>query len=154
MEHTRIIQLILPNKIIIKINISGDEYELRNLISEIAGINPLQIKGIKDSNGNYYTLSSALKTEDIYKGQKNNFYELILGKENNQISLIKNNVNGNIIFTNSPNVGNYIANYYINGIKKKNYTQNLSKSMNKMTFKQNDFKMINKNKYFWWWIWT
>ena len=145
MDHTRIIQLLLPNKKLIKINISGDEYELRDLISEVAGINPLQIKGIKDSNGNYYTLSSALKTEDIYKGQKNNFYELILGKENNQISLIKNNVNGNIIFTNSPNVGNYIANYYINGIKKKNYTQNLSKSMNKMTFKQNDFKMINKN---------
>ena len=143
MDHTRIIQLLLPNKKLIKINISGDEYELRDLISEVAGINPLQIKGIKDSNGNYYTLSSALKTEDIYKGQKNNFYELILGKENNQIT--KNNINSNIIFTNSPNVGNYIANYYINGIKKKNYTQNLSKSMNKMTFKQNDFKMINKN---------
>ena len=145
MEHTRIIQLILPNKIIIKINISGDEYELRNLISEIAGINPLQIKGIKDSNGNYYTLSSALKTDELNKGQKNNFYELILGKENNQISLIKNNVNGNIIFTNSPNVGNYIANYYINGIKKKNYSQFLSKSMNKINFKENNIEMFNKD---------
>ena len=145
MEHTRIIQLILPNKIIIKINISGDEYELRNLISEIAGINPLQIKGIKDSNGNYYTLSSALKTDELNKGQKNNFYELILGKENNQISLTKNNVNGNIIFTNSPNVGNYIANYYINGIKKKNYSQFLSKSMNKINFKENNIEMFNKD---------
>ena len=147
MDQSRIIQLILPNKKLIKINISGDEFELRDLISEIAGINPLQIKGIKDSNGNYYTLSSAIKTEDIYKGQKNNFYELILGKENNKISLTKNNINSNIIFTNSPNVGNYIANYYINGIKKKNYSQNLSKSMNKMNFKQNDIEIFNKDLY-------
>ena len=118
-HNNRIIQLILPNKKIIKINISGDENELKELISEIAGINTSQIKGIKDSKGNYYTLSAAIKTDDIYY-LKDNYFELILGKENINKSPIKNNIGtNNIIFTNSHNVGNYIDNYYINGDKKK-----------------------------------
>ena len=33
MDHTRIIQLLLPNKKLIKINISGDEYKIRDLKS-------------------------------------------------------------------------------------------------------------------------
>ena len=78
--HSRIIQLLLPNKKLIKINISGDENELKELLSEISGLSPFQIKGLKDSNGNYYTLSSALKTDDIYKRSKDCYFELILGK--------------------------------------------------------------------------
>ena len=143
--HNRIIQLILPNKKIIKINISGDENELKELISEIAGINTSQIKGIKDSKGNYYTLSAAIKTDDIYY-LKDNYFELILGKENINKSPIKNNIGtNNIIFTNSPNVGNYIANYYINGVKKKNNNNNLclSKSMNKINNNENENNIIN-----------
>ena len=142
--HSKIIQLILPNKKLIKINISGDENELKELLSEISGLSPSQIKGLKDSNGNYYTLSSALKTEDIYNGSKNCYFELIFGKENsNKISPSKNNETNNIIFTNSPNVGNYIANYYINGFKKLNCTQNLNKYVSE-AIEQNEINMINK----------
>ena len=143
--HNRIIQLILPDKKLIKINIAGDENELKELISEIAGINVSQIKGIKDSKGNYYTLSAAIKTEDIYY-LKDNYFELILGKENINKSPIKNNIEtNNIIFTNSPNVGNYIANYYINGVKKKNnnHDLSLSQSMSKMNYKENEINEIN-----------
>ena len=142
--HSKIIQLILPNKKLIKINISGDENELKELLSEISGLSPSQIKGLKDSNGNYYTLSSALKTEDICNGSKNCYFELIFGKENsNKISPSKNNETNNIIFTNSPNVGNYIANYYINGFKKLNCTQNLNKYVSE-AIEQNEINMINK----------
>ena len=144
-NQNRIIQLILPDKKLIKINISGDENELKELISEIAGISTSQIKGIKDSKGNYYTLSAAIKTEDIYYF-KDNYFELILGKENINKSQVKNNIEtNNIIFTNSPNVGNYIANYYINGFKNKNNIQDLSlsKSMNKINFKENEINKIN-----------
>ena len=143
--HNRIIQLILPDKKLIKINIAGDENELKELISEIAGINVSQIKGIKDLKGNYYTLSAAIKTEDIYY-LKDNYFELILGKENINKSPIKNNIEtNNIIFTNSPNVGNYIANYYINGVKKKNnnHDLSLSQSMSKMNYKENEINEIN-----------
>ena len=142
--HSRIIQLLLPNKKLIKINISGDENELKELLSEISGLSPFQIKGLKDSNGNYYTLSSALKTDDIYKRSKDCYFELILGKENStKTTLIKNNSETkNIIFTNTPNVGNYIANYYINGFRKGNYTQNLNKSVNE-SYEQNEINMIN-----------
>ena len=66
-SHNKMIQLILPNHKIIKINLSGDEKELKDLISEIAGVSPSQIKGIKDSNHNYYTISSALKNDDVLK---------------------------------------------------------------------------------------
>ena len=74
------IQLLLPNEKLININLSGDEKELKDLISEIAGISPSQIKGIKDSNRNYYTLSSAISNSYFLKKNENIYYELILGK--------------------------------------------------------------------------
>ena len=155
-SHNKIIQLILPNQKIIKINLSGDEKELKELISEIAGISPSQIKGIKDSNYNYYTISSAIKNQHLLK-TKEVCYELVLGKENLKNSFLRNSAeypdNNKMVLNTTPNVGNYIANYYINGFRKNNTINNhekknhyLSKSFNSTTFqslKDNDFNLIN-----------
>ena len=154
-SHTKMIQLILPNHKIIKINLSGDEKELKDLISEIAGISPSQIKGIKDSNYNYYTISSAIKNQHLLK-TKDIYYELILGQDNIKNSFLRNSAeytdnNKNLLNT-TPNVGNYIANYYINGFRKNiniNHHEKihyLSKSFNSTTFqnlKENESDLIN-----------
>ena len=154
-SHNKMIQLILPNHKIIKINLSGDEKELKDLISEIAGVSPSQIKGLKDSNYNYYTISSAIKNQHLLK-TKDIYYELILSKENLKNSFLRNSTeysdNNKIILNTTPNVGNYIANYYINGYRKNiniNHHEKihyLSRSFNSTTFqslKDNEYDLIN-----------
>ena len=113
------IKLLLPTNKIINIQLSGDETELKDLISVITDLSPSQIKGIKDSQGNYYTISSALKSLNIFPSKENQYYELIWSKvKYSQLtpkkSLNDDNKLQHIILNSSPNVGNYYTNYYIN----------------------------------------
>lgn len=80
MDYGKMIKLLLPNNTFIKIQISGDENELKDLLSTVIDLSPSQIKGIKDSNGNYYTLSSAISNSHFLQKNENIYYELILGK--------------------------------------------------------------------------
>ena len=82
---------------------------------------------------------------------------MVLGKENLKNSFLRNSAeypdNNKMVLNTTPNVGNYIANYYINGFRKNNTINNhekknhyLSKSFNSTTFqslKDNDFNLIN-----------
>ncbi len=124
MDYGRMIKLLLPTNKFIKIQISGDENELKDLLSTVIDSTPSQIKGIKDSEGNYYTLSSAIRSSHLLQPNDHIYYELILGKpiekQNEQqkfISLSMNdkNLKNNIILNTSPKVGNYYANYFIGG---------------------------------------
>ena len=63
-----------------KIELTGNENCLRELLGTILEIHPSSIKGIKDSYNNYYTLSSALKSR-IINTDPNNIYSIIT--ENN-----------------------------------------------------------------------
>ena len=123
MDYGKMIKLLLPNNTFIKIQISGDENELKDLLSTVIDLSPSQIKGIKDSNGNYYTLSSAISNSHFLQKNENIYYELILGKtiekkneqsKNISFSLDYKNSRNNIILNTSPKVGNYYANYFIN----------------------------------------
>jgi hypothetical protein len=78
MNSMRIIKLITPNNDSVNIEISGNENELRDLISLIAGITPHDIKGIKDKYGNYYTLSFAINNY-IINSEFSDVYYLICG---------------------------------------------------------------------------
>ena len=121
MDNGRMIKLLLPTNKFIKIQISGDENELKDLLSTVIDSTPSQIKGIKDSEGNYYTLSSAIRNANLLQKNENIYYELILGKpQEKKIELPKNilnynykdrNLRNNIILNTSPKVGNYYANY-------------------------------------------
>ena len=62
MDNYRMIKLLLPSGKLINIQLGGDDNEFKDLISAITDLSPSQIKGIKDSDGNYYTISSALKS--------------------------------------------------------------------------------------------
>ena len=135
------IKLLLPTNKFIKIQISGDENELKDLLSTVIDSTPSQIKGIKDSEGNYYTLSSAIRSANLLQKNDNIYYELILGKpQEKKIELPKNilnynykdrNLRNNIILNTSPKVGNYYANYFINGNNNpSNYNNTLNNNIN------------------------
>ena len=143
MDYTknRIIKLLLPTNNIINIQMIGDENETKSLISTLIDCSPNQIKGLKDSFGNYYTFSSAMKSENLLI--ENNIFELIYSqKRKNSIDNInqsKNklsssydgNIKNNIILNSNPNVGNYYANYYINNNNNiRNSMERINKNIN------------------------
>ena len=121
-SNNKIIKLLLPNNKFINIQMAGDETELKELISTIIDINPDQIKGIKDSYGNYFTISSALVTE-IINQKDDNYFELIYNKNISKANNI-NEDKKNVVLNTTPNVGNYYANYYFNS--KNNNSNNLN----------------------------
>ena len=146
MDYGKMIKLLLPNNKFINIQISGDENELKDLLSTVIDVSPNQIKGIKDSEGNYFTLSSAIKNFNILQINDNIYYELILGKDKknerqNNLSLSTDDKNSrnNFFLNNSPKVDNYYANYYING--KKMY----SLPENNNNYNSNSYSNINNN---------
>ena len=82
--HSKLIRIISPfSGEQFKIELGGKEDEFRELLATLLNIDSSYIKGLKDSYGNYYTLSSALN--DLY----------ILTNENNLFSLVLNISNKN-----------------------------------------------------------
>lgn len=78
----RIIKIILPNQEMVRVEISGDETESRELLSAIMGVNPSHIKGLKDKYGNYFTFSFASKSSSI-NSEFSDYYHLICSIKDN-----------------------------------------------------------------------
>ena len=71
----RIVKLISPiNNEIFKIDLSGYENELKDLISSIINVNISSIKGLRDNFGNYYTISSAIKSPYLNSNSNSIFF--------------------------------------------------------------------------------
>ena len=87
MDYKKTIKILLPSNNLINVQINGNEEQVKEIVSKISNISPEQIKGIKDSKGNYYTLSSFLKNNN-YNINTEIYYELILSKNINE-----NNIN-------------------------------------------------------------
>ena len=87
MDYKKSIKILLPSNNFINVQINGNEEEVKETLSKISNISPEQIKGIKDSKGNYYTLSSFLKNIN-FNTNTEIYYELILSK-----SINKNDIN-------------------------------------------------------------
>ena len=84
----RIIKLISPLTCqTFKVELNGEENELRELLGTILEINPKSIKGLRDSYNNYYTLSSAVKNPYI-NTDPYNYYTVVI-KGFNQANNIK-----------------------------------------------------------------
>ena len=85
----RIIKVISPFTFqTFKIELNGEENELRELLATILDINPNSINGLRDSYNNYYTLSSAVKNPHINTNPYN--YYTVITKNTSAIN-IKNN---------------------------------------------------------------
>ncbi len=96
MDYKKTIKILLPSNNFINVHINGNEEQVKETLSNISNISPEQIKGIKDSKGNYYTLSSFLKNIN-FNTNTEIYYELILSKSTNEnkINNKKNDFNIN-----------------------------------------------------------
>ena len=82
MNNMRIIKIVSPKNDIFSIEISGDEIEIKELLSILAGVPVSDIKGIKDKYGNHYTLSFAIKNNIINSDFSDCYYLLCANKPN------------------------------------------------------------------------
>ena len=139
----RIVKLISPiNNEILKVDLSGDENELKDLIGSIINVTPSSIKGLKDNFGNYYTISSAIKSPFL-KFNSNSLFLIVLN--NNYHNLNYSPLNNDKFKKKS--FFDTINNNYNDNIKKEINIPNNKSSDNIMknkTFVNNKYNNIKK----------
>ena len=142
------------------IELKGSEGSLKELLGTILNISPNEIKGIRDTYNNYYTLSSALKSKNINE-YPNNYFSIItnngINNNNNAFSDINayninkshNYVNNNLFNNMYLKPNHYINNsdIYYNNIRINNI-QNYGYRKQKIHQYGNYFKQYNKEAYY------
>ena len=142
------------------IELKGSEGSLKELLGTILNISPNEIKGIRDTYNNYYTLSSALKSKNINE-YPNNYFSIItnngINNNNNTFSDINayninkshNYVNNNLFNNMYLKPNHYINNsdIYYNNIRINNI-QNYGDRKQKIHHNGNYFKQYNKEAYY------
>ena len=142
------------------IELKGSEESLKELLGTILNISPNEIKGIRDTYNNYYTLSSALKSKNINE-HPNNYFSIItnngINNNNNALSDINayninkshNYVNNNLFNNMYLKPNHYINNsdIYYNNIRINNI-QNYGYRKQKIHQYGNYFKQYNKEAYY------
>lgn len=91
-----------------KIELGGKEEEFRDLLATLLNIDSSYIKGLKDSYGNYYTLSSALNNLFIFSNE-NNLFSLVLNisnKSNNKYKHYNDSFDRNMLYNVNNNYHN------------------------------------------------
>ena len=134
----RIVKLISPiNNEILKIDLSGDENELKDLIGSIINVTPSSIKGLKDNFGNYYTISSAIKSPFL-KFNSNSLFLIVLNNNYHNLNY-------------SPLNNDKFKKKSFFDTLNNNYNDNIKKEINIPNNKSSDNIMKNKtfvnNKY-------
>ena len=120
-KNNKMITIISPdNGQHFNVELKGSEESLKDLLATILHIPFSSIKGIKDNYNNYYTLSSALKSNDINK-EPNNYFYIIRSDEINNNEILPLDLNNNNLYKNynfmNPNLYNninFLPNKYIN----------------------------------------
>ena len=103
MDDKKQIKIFIPPNQFINIQISENENIFISNLSKILNIKPYQIKGLKDSKGNYYTLSSFLKKENLQMDYSDIYFELILSKISNyENRIFEDNKENSLIQKNLP----------------------------------------------------
>ena len=146
----RLIKIVSPiNEEIFTIQLGGSEEELKELIGTILNINPQSIKGIRDSFGNYHTISSAIMNKNLTMGYSQ-FYYIVINNNQNSITSPHNNNNTMILEKNNLN---FYQNYNFGNksliIKNKedDNFNNLNDQNEKIAFRLFNENLIDKNKY-------
>ena len=88
MNYPRTIKIRLSSNEFLNFKIPENETDIKGLLSTITNISTTRIKGIRDSKGNYFTLSSLTKNIKLFQPNEEIYYELVIRNENN--SLINN----------------------------------------------------------------
>ena len=85
MNYTRAIKIRLPSNEFFNFQIPQNETNIKGLLSTITNISTTRIKGIKDSKGNYFTLSSLTKNPKFFQPNEEIYYELVVRNESNPL---------------------------------------------------------------------
>ena len=138
--NNRLIKLISPiSDDVFTLELDGNENELRDLIATILNISPSSVKGIRDSYGNYYTLSSAINNTHL-TSEYSLFYFIVL-KDSSPNSKISNS---------SSQITNIYNNYsdLSPKAKKEGFNMNNKKAPNEqIAFKLFNVKLLDENKF-------
>ena len=159
-KSNKMITIISPyNGQHFNIELKGSEESLKDLLGTIMHIPASSIKGIKDNYNNYYTLSSALKSNDI-NNEPNNYFSIIKSDETNNNDVMQSDINNYNFNKNynymNPNLNNlnlspnqFINNsdIYYNNIKINNI-QNYGYNKPKLGQYGNFFKQYKKEAYY------
>ena len=159
-KSNKMITIISPyNGQHFNIELKGSEESLKDLLGTIMHIPASSIKGIKDNYNNYYTLSSALKSNDI-NIEPNNYFSIIKSEETNNNDIMQSDINNYNFNKNynymNPNLNNlnlspnqFINNsdIYYNNIKINNI-QNYGYNKPKLGQYGNFFKQYKKEVYY------
>ena len=159
-KSNKMITIISPyNGQHFNIELKGSEESLKDLLGTIMHIPASSIKGIKDNYNNYYTLSSALKSNDI-NIEPNNYFSIIKNEETNNNDIMQSDINNYNFNKNynymNPNLNNlnlspnqFINNsdIYYNNIKINNI-QNYGYNKPKLGQYGNFFKQYKKEAYY------
>ena len=130
----RIIKLISPITCqTFKVELNGEEEEMKELLGTILEINPKSIKGLRDSFNNYYTISSAVKNP-LLNTDPYNYYTVVI-KQSNDIKYIKY---PSLNLNNRDQISNGRNNY------EKNFE---NKTMNFLENDENNFYQEKKESY-------
>ena len=159
-KSNKMITIISPyNGQHFNIELKGSEESLKDLLGTIMHIPASSIKGIKDNYNNYYTLSSALKSNDI-NIEPNNYFSIIKSEETNNNDIMQSDINNYNFNKNynymNPNLNNlnlspnqFINNsdIYYNNIKINNI-QNYGYNKPKLGQYGNFFKQYKNEAYY------
>ena len=164
----RKIKIQLPTKEFISIQIPENETKLKDLLSTITKSSSSKIKGLKDSKGNYYTLSSLIKNINLFQLEEDIYFELIFRHRNyslyekqyeylniNEESYTDNYFNKSYIFHNKTTSMNELSqieiqkfsSYLLQLLSKKQINENQFFEFNKMMKEQNK-QLIRQFKFF------
>ncbi len=155
MNENKRIKIFIPPNQFIKIKISENENIFISKLSKILNIKPSQIKGLKDSKGNYFTLSSFLRKDNLERDYSDIYFEIILSKniynqnkiyeDNKETSLIPQNFTIQKIYKHSKTLSMDAIN--ANEIQK--FLSYLLELLNSKQINESQFfelkKMINEN---------
>ena len=160
-KSNKMITIISPyNGQHFNIELKGSEESLKDLLGTIMHIPASSIKGIKDNYNNYYTLSSALKSNDI-NIEPNNYFSIIKSEETNNNDIMQSDINNYNFNKNynymNPNLNNNLnlspnqfinnSDIYYNNIKINNI-QNYGYNKPKLGQYGNFFKQYKKEAYY------
>ena len=160
-KSNKMITIISPyNGQHFNIELKGSEESLKDLLGTIMHIPASSIKGIKDNYNNYYTLSSALKSNDI-NNEPNNYFSIIKSDETNNNDVMQSDINNYNFNKNynymNPNLNNNLnlspnqfinnSDIYYNNIKINNI-QNYGYNKPKLGQYGNFFKQYKKEAYY------
>ena len=159
-KSNKMITIISPyNGQHFNIELKGSEESLKDLLGTIMHIPASSIKGIKDNYNNYYTLSSALKSNDI-NIEPNNYFSIIKSEETNNNDIMQSDINNYNFNKNynymNPNLNNFNlspnqfinnSDIYYNNIKINNI-QNYGYNKPKLGQYGNFFKQYKKEAYY------